>query len=179
MRLSCQSQLLDHFVAPQHNWLCKTLLQACMYYLTNMYHSLTKKRPPTFGPISCLGSKFTQKCTHHGVSFMSVLDCNCEVGEAQPEALCISEVRKFMLYFTEGNYKAALHRWMLLMRHALWVIPYLQRYGAVQSIVCHQYLTLKSLVVPLYGIVQSFALRALSHFKHDMGILSRLNAETL
>ena len=39
------------------------------------------------------------------------------------------------------------------------------------SDVCHQALTLKPLVAQLYVIVQLFALRALSCYKHDMGTL--------
>ena len=39
------------------------------------------------------------------------------------------------------------------MRHALRAIPCSRSHGAVQSVVCRQDLTLKPLVVPLYGIV--------------------------
>ena len=46
------------------------------------YHSLARKRlsskerpPPTFGPISCIGSKFTQMSSHPGASFMWLIEC--------------------------------------------------------------------------------------------------------
>ena len=45
------------------------------------YHSLVKKRPPlnehqppTFGPISWIGSKFTHMSAHHGVSFAWLIE---------------------------------------------------------------------------------------------------------
>ena len=52
-------------------------------------------------------------------------------------------------------------------------------HGAVQSVVCHPDLTLKPLVAPLYIIVfQLFALRVLSHCKHEMATLSWLMLNT-
>ena len=54
--------------------------------------------------------------------------------------------------FTEGYYKAALRRWMLLMQHALWATPCSLWHGIIQSVVCRQALTLKLLVALLYVI---------------------------
>ena len=79
-----------------------------------MYHSLVKERPsskecppPNFGPIFCIGSKFTQMSTHPGVTFVWLMVCTHGVLEAQPQVPCISEVRNFGLY---ACYKVALRR---------------------------------------------------------------------
>ena len=70
---------------------------------------------------------------HPRVSFVRLMECNCGVWEAQPQALCISELRNFVLYFTEGYYKTALRRWTYLMWCTLQATP--RWLGAVQSVV--------------------------------------------
>ena len=78
-------------------------------------------------------SKFTWMSAHPRVSFVRLMECNCGVWEAQPQALCISELRNFVLYFTEGYYKTALRRWTYLMWCTLQATP--RWLGAVQSVV--------------------------------------------
>ena len=69
--------------------------------LQYLYHSLVKERPPpTFGPISCTGSMFTQMSTHPGASFAWSLRSTAS------SAVCRSEVRNF----TKSYYKASLRR---------------------------------------------------------------------
>ena len=60
---------------------------------------------PERKPISCIGSKFTRMSTHPRVTFAWLMVCTCGVIEAQPQALCTSEVQNFGSY---GPYKAAL-----------------------------------------------------------------------
>ena len=44
----------------------------------DMYHSLMNKRlPPTYDPIFCRGSKFTQMSAHPGASFAWLTECTC------------------------------------------------------------------------------------------------------
>ena len=59
------------------------------------YCSLAKERPPskerpppTFGPISCIGSKFAQISAHPGVSFAWLMECTHGVTTRQ---LCVDE----------------------------------------------------------------------------------------
>ena len=62
---------------------------------------------PNFGPIFCRGEN-----EHHPkVSLVLLMKHTREVWEAQPQVLCISEVRNFVLYITEGYYNVALHAW--------------------------------------------------------------------
>ena len=61
--------------------------------------------PTTFGPNSCIGSKFTQVSTHRGVS---VSACTHGVWKVQPCTLW--GITNFMLYFTKGYYMVALCR---------------------------------------------------------------------
>ena len=146
------------------------------------YCSLTKERPllkehppPSFGSISCIGSKFARMSTHPGASYVWPVECTRGVWEEHLQAhVRISMVRNFVLYFTECYYKAALHRRMYsLVQHAPQAKPYILTWCAVQpSVACDQALTSKPLVALLYVIVQLFASRALSRCKHDMGALS-------
>ena len=55
---------------------------------------------------------------HPGASFAWLMECTCGVWEAQPQALCISGVRNFVLYLTEGYYKPFLHRRTYLIQCA-------------------------------------------------------------
>ena len=75
-------------------------------------HSLVKEHPPsTFGPISCVGSKFTLMNAYVracGESFAWLMEYT---HGAQSQVPCISEVRNFVLNFND-YYKAALCRWM-------------------------------------------------------------------
>ena len=67
------------------------------------YCTLAKEcPPPTFGPISWKGSKFTEMRTSTGVRF-ALMECTCGVWESLLQVLWISEVRNFMLYFIEDR----------------------------------------------------------------------------
>ena len=105
----------------------------------------SKDSPSTFHPIPCIGSKFTRISNHPG-TFTSVF---VGVGEPEPQVLWMSEVRNFVLYFTEGYYKAA---WIYLM----WCAPRLHHAHddlvPFRVFLCCQALTLKLLIVPLYII---------------------------
>ena len=71
------------------------------------YHSLTKEQPP-LPPILAIFSAGVKMSTHPKVSLVLLMKHTCEVWEAQPQVLCISEVRNFVLYITEGYYNVAL-----------------------------------------------------------------------
>ena len=66
----------------------------------------------------------------------------------------LSEVRNFVLYFTEGYDKAALCRWMYL-RWCCLLIAFNAHGDLVpfRVLLCCQPLTLKPLAVPFYVIV--------------------------
>ena len=71
-----------------------TVAKVTIVYSELKYHSLVKEHPPlkeclplTFGPISCIGSKFTRMSTE----------------------LCVI-INHIVEEFIEGNYKAALRR---------------------------------------------------------------------
>ena len=59
----------------------------------------------------------------------------------------ISEERNFVLYFTEGNYKAALHRQTYLMWRTHRMVHGHGDLVPFRVLLCHQALTLK----PLHG----------------------------
>ena len=99
-----------------------------------------------------IASKLTQMSAHPGVSFVWLMKRACEVWEAQPWALCISEVRNFVLKvmvlqvcFAKTNVANAACSMGYTMS-SWW-------HGAVQSVVCRQNVTLKPMAVPLYVIV--------------------------
>ena len=120
---------------------CSTHGRSIMRLQYLFYHGLVKERPPpTFGPISCTGSMFTQMSTHPGASFAWSLRSTAS------SAICISEVRNF----TKSYYKASLHRQTQLMQCALQATQCSQGHGAIPSVVCHQDLTSKLLVILLY-----------------------------
>ena len=52
------------------------------------------------------------------------------------------------------------------------------RYGAIESVVCHQDSSSKPLVIPLY-IVQLFALRSSSHCKYALSWLNAVHMHNL
>ena len=61
---------------------------SALYYSLAKEHPLTKEcPPPTFGPTSCTGSKFTQMSTHPGISYAWSL-------RSTSSALCMSDCKK-------------------------------------------------------------------------------------
>ena len=85
--------------------------------------------------------------------------------------LCISEIRTSCNTVPKVTTRHVLHRWMKVIWCTLQVTP-CSLCAAVQSVVCCQDSTSKSVMVP-------FASRASNHWKHDMGILLWfINAET-
>ena len=79
------------------------------------------------------------------------MECTHGIWEAHSQAVSTSEVKLFELYFTEGYYKAAFHRWTELLWHVSQAK--LRSQGAIQGVVCHQDLTSKLLVTSLNVIV--------------------------
>ena len=78
MKLHCvhcvAAQMLHVFLLRLPQGWCRTSLvyipDSALYYSLAKEHPLTKEcPPPTFGPISCTGSKFTQMRTHPGISY--------------------------------------------------------------------------------------------------------------
>ena len=126
-----------------NNGNCSSLAKEC---------PLTKERPiPTFGPISCIGSKFTRMSTYPGVSFPWIIqgifaytDVANVVSTASYTMFTITQVVRF--------------RVLCAVWTRLWSCWWFRC-----TLFC----------------VQLFASRALSHCKHDMGALSCLNAETI
>ena len=59
-------------------------------------------------PILAQFSAGVKMSTHPKVSLVLLMKHTREVWEAQPQVLCISEVRNFVLYITEGYYNVAL-----------------------------------------------------------------------
>ena len=107
------------------------------------YISQSRERAPT----PYLWTSFLYRVrisTHPAASITCLISEHHGVWEAHPQALCISEVRNFVLNFTEGYYKATLNKrmWLKLCLHS-----------AIQSVVCHQNLTSKPLVSLLYIII--------------------------
>ena len=68
------------------------------------YRSLAKERPsPTFGPISCIRSKFTRMSAHHGANF------GWSLKSTASSAMRIS-CKKLRVVLHHNYYKASLHR---------------------------------------------------------------------
>ena len=125
----------------------------------NLYRSLVKERPPpTFGPISCIGSKFTQMSAHPGVSF----------------AWSLRSTASSALRISGKKLRVILH----------WINT---RHCELHYAHCHimPFRVLCAVTAQLWSCWwfrctgQLFALRASSHCKHDVGALSWWNTETV
>ena len=117
-----------------------------------------KERPsPTFGPISCIGSKSVWMSAHPGASITWLINAH-GVWRAHPQVLCISEVRNFVCYTLPKVNTKQLCVDKHGSRGTHHEVNYAYINGATQSVVCRQDLTSKPLVDPTYVLlIQLFA----------------------
>ena len=129
------------------------LAKVCDYCSLTKESLPSKERLPTpyFWPSFLYRVKVCSNERPPRRSSVWLMECTHGIWEAHPQAVSISEVKLFELYFTEGYYKAAFHRLTQLMRCVLQAK--LHSHGAIQSVVWCQDLTSKPLVTLLNVIV--------------------------